>query len=422
MPGATSTRGSASLRYRRNPADRLVQGVLRGRGRGAAGGELHDGRVGGGRLGDGGHVAQVPREHRVVRAQQRLVHRRPVQDDRQPQHAELQHLGGQLQAGVHAGVTPAQPDVAAGRDAHGPFAGMAAAPHHPAGRHGRWFAARVRRGRVAQRHAHPALVTRVVGVVVDLVADHVQLGPDPARGQQPGQLGHLVGVPARGELAGVDEAQHPVGLARRTGQLRGGRHDRREQHAFAARLGHVALEEAPKLLGLAQYVLRGAGHAGQPGHGVRRHLGDGLRNVGQVGPEPAAERVVRHYLGHQPAAAQHHDVVPVLHVHRGQHLGRLRRAEPTRGDALGELLLGRAADGDARLALQRGQQPVGLHRGLQHQRHRAPGAGQRQHHGLHPDRGPVDQVQIDVPVHQGRAGPGRARGGPVVTGRRKLRP
>ena len=400
MPGVTSMRGSASLRYRRNPAGRLVQGAgCRGR-RGAAGRELHDGRVGGRGLGDGRHVAQVPREHRVVRAQQCLVHRRPVQDDRQPQHAEFQHLGRQLQAGVQAGVAPAQPDVAAGRDAHGRFPRMAAAPHHPAGRHRRRGSTRAAvsvarvvvrvpvrvpvrvrrrrtRARVTQRRAHPALVARVTGVVVDLVADHVQLGPDPARGQQPGQLGHLVGVPPRGELAGVDEAQYPVGLPRRPGQRWGGRYDRREQHALAARLGDAALEEAPQLLGLAQHVLRGIRHAGQPAHRVRRHLGDRLRDVGQVGPEPAAERVVRHHLGDQPAAAQDHDVMPVLRVDRGQHLGCLLGAEPPRRDGLEQLFLGGPPDGDTRLALQRGQQPGGLHRRLQHQRHRASGPGQR---------------------------------------------
>ncbi len=286
---------------------------------------------------------------------------------------------------------------------------MAAAPHHPGGGHGLRRAVRATRaGRrpVAQRGLHPAVVPRVIGVVMDLVADHVQLGPHAALGQQPGQLRHLVGVPARRELAGVNEAEYPLGLPRRAGpcagELRRRRDDRREQHALAARRGHAAFQEAAELLGLAQHVLGRLRHIRQPADGLGGHRRDRLRDVGQIGPQPAAEVVVLHHLVDQPAAAQHHDVVPVLRVHRGQHLRRLRGAEPVGPDRLQQPLFRWPPDRDARLTLQRGEQPVGLHRRLHHQRYRAPGPGQGQDHRLHPDRGPVDQVQVDVAVHQGR--------------------
>ena len=66
----------------------------------------------------GRHVGQAGREQRVVRAEQRLVHRGPVEDDRQPERAELQDLGRQLQARVQVGMPPAQPDVAGRREPH----------------------------------------------------------------------------------------------------------------------------------------------------------------------------------------------------------------------------------------------------------------------------------------------------------------
>jgi hypothetical protein len=74
----------------------------------------------------------------------------------------------------------------------------------------------------------------------------MQLGVDPAGGEAPRQRGHLVGVPARRELAGVDEPQRPPrrGLGGRL-QPVGQRHDRREQNALAGRLVQRSLQEAP---------------------------------------------------------------------------------------------------------------------------------------------------------------------------------
>jgi len=136
------------------------------------------------------HVGQAGREQRVVRAEQRLVHRGPVKDDRQAQRAELQDLRRQLQARVQVGVAPAQPDVAGRGEPHRLLPGVPAVPGHAV---------------ALERVAHPLLVAG--RVVVDLVACHVQLGGDAARRQQRGQLGHLQGVPARRELARVDQPE-----------------------------------------------------------------------------------------------------------------------------------------------------------------------------------------------------------------------
>ena len=102
----------------------------------------------------------------------------------------------------------------------------------------------------------------------------------------------------------------------------------------------------------------------------------------------------------QRPAAQHHQVVPVDAVEAASTViacgtVRLDSVSPgSRLSACGERIvtLGHVA--------QRGDQPVGADRRLEHQRDRAPGRDQSLGDGLQPDGRAVDQVQVDVTVDQ----------------------
>jgi teichoic acid transport system permease protein len=238
------------------------------------------------------------------------------------------------------------------------------------------------------------------GVVVDLVAGHVQLGCDPAGRQQGGQLGHLQGVPARRELARVHQPERGARRLRAAGAGYVRQH-RRQQYAFAAGRGDAALQEAAELLGLAQQVPRRRGDQPELGGTVGRQAGHRLRDVGQVRPQPPGERLAPGRRQGHRAAAQHHQVVRLVGVEPGQQLDRGGRPQGTRAvGPVKQVLLERSPHGDAGLGQQRRDQPAGADGCLQHQRHRAAGPRQRLRHRLEPDGRPVDQVQVDVAVDE----------------------
>ena len=228
------------------------------------------------------------------------MHGGAVEDHRQPDGPVLQDLGGQLQARVQLGVTPAQPDVAGRREPQGVLPRVPAVPGHAPG---------------VQRGPHPLLV--VARRVVDLVADHVQLGGDPPGGQQAGQFGHLQRVPARRELTGVDQPQRRPGRGRAPGRGDLGQ-DGRQQDALAARRGNAALQEATQFLGLAEYVARGGGDHREFLGRRGREPGHRLRDVGQVRPQPPGERPALGRRGGDRPAAQHDQVVRGLGVQPGE--------------------------------------------------------------------------------------------------------
>ena len=312
------------------------------------------------------------------------MHGGAVEDHRQPDGPVLQDLGGQLQARVQLGVTPAQPDVAGRREPQGVLPRVPAMPDHALG---------------VQRGPHPLLV--VARRVVDLVADHVQLGGDPPGGQQAGQLGHLQRVPARRELAGVDQPQRRPGRGRVPGRGDLGQ-DGRQQYALAARRGDAALQEAAQFLGLAEHVARGGGDHREFLGRRRREPGHRLRDVGQVRPQPPGERAALGRRGGDRPAAQHDQVVRGLGVQPGEQLRGRRGGDRTW--AFEQVFLERPADRHARFGQQRRDQAAGADRCLEHQRYRAACPGQRLRDGLQPDGRAIDQVQVYVTVDK------RARG------------
>jgi hypothetical protein len=97
--------------------------------------------------------------------------------------------------------------------------------------------------------------------------------------------------------------------------------------------------------------------------------------------------------------------VTLRRVHRGQHRNGLRHGEAGLGETVQQGLGVWAADRHAVEVAQRGDQPVGAHRRLEHQGHRAARGDQRLRDALYPDGGAIEQVQVDVTVHQ-RAGAG----------------
>ncbi len=375
------------------------------------------------------------------------MHRRAVQDHRQPELAELQDLRGQLERGVKIRVPPGQADVARRGQAHRLGARLAAVPDHP-GHRGR--------ADLAERGSHPAPVAGVPRVVVDLVADHVHLGGHPALRQQRRQPGHLQRVPPRRELPRVHEPQRffrgglggasprmcqrffrgglggssprmcqrffrgglggssPRMFERRAGSRDGPfriplevfrRKNRREQHRLAAGGGHAALEEAAQFLRLAEQVPGGLGDHREVVGRLRRQGGDRLRDVGEIGPQPAVERAGLRGRRDQRPAAQHHEVVTALGVDGGQHADRLRDGQVGVGHAGHQPFGVRAADRHRVEVAQRGDQPVRADRRFQHDRHRAPGGDQRLRHRLQPDRRAVEEVHVHVAVDE------RARSG-----------
>ena len=374
------------------PVRGLVQRELPGRGGRPGRREGEHGGVGGARRRRVRDVVQAGGEQRVVGAEQRLVHRRPVQDHRQPQLAELQHLGRQLQRRVEVRVPPGQPDVTASGQPHRLGARLPAMPDHAG--HGR-------RPHLAEGRAHPPLVARVPRVVVHLVADHVHLGGDPAAGQQRRQPGHLQRVPPRRELARVDELQGDARRSSRTFRRIESREHGREQDGLTASGRDAAFEEAAQFLGLAEQVAGGLRDRGEVLGGLRGHRGDGLRDVGQVGPQPPVEGAVAGGGRDQRPAAEHHQVVAAAVVDGGEHGDGLGDGEAGVGEFRQELFGVRAANGDRLDVAQRRDEPVGADLGLQHQRDRAPGGGEGLGHRLQPDGRAVEQVHVDVGVDQG---------------------
>ena len=61
------------------------------------------------------------------------MHRCPVEQDGDTEGGELQHLGTQLQAGIHGGITPGQAEVTGCSESHGLLARHAAVPDDPGG-------------------------------------------------------------------------------------------------------------------------------------------------------------------------------------------------------------------------------------------------------------------------------------------------
>ncbi len=332
-------------------------------------------------VGDRGDVG--PGEERVVGAQHGLVHGRAVEHHRQAERAQLQHLGGQLQAGVHGRVAPGQPEAALGGLAQRLGSRHPAAPVHVRG--------------ALQGPAH--VLGPVGGFGVDLVADHHQFGVHPAPRQLGGQFGHLQGVPARRELAGVGQAG-PAAVAALGPHLLGDDHHRREQDRPAAGGGHRRLQEGAQLLRLAEQEPRGQGDLGELGGGGGGQLPDTVREVGQVGPQAARQRLL---LGGQPrqAAPAHDDEVEGLALVVPGHEGDgLLRGEPPRPQVGQRLVLVGPQQPDPGRPGERLGEPVGAHGRLQQQGHLASGGGQGLRHRLRPDRGTVDDVEVHVPVQE----------------------
>jgi hypothetical protein len=172
-----------------------------------------------------------------------------------------------------------------------------------------------------------------------------------------------------------------------------------QQHAFAAGRGDAALQEAAELLGLAQQVARRGRDQLELGGAVGRQAGYGLRDIGQVRPQPPRERLAPGRRRGHRAAAEHHQVVGPAGVEPGQQLDG--GSGPQRAGAFEpaeQVLLERPPYGDAWLGQQRRDQPAGADGCLQHQGHRAAGPGQRLSHRLQPDGRTIDQVQVDVTV------------------------
>ena len=207
------------------------------------------------------------------------MHGCAVQQDGQPDRAVFKDLRRQLEARVHGAVAPAQADVAGRRKTHRLLARLTAVPHHARGG--------------AQGLEHASAERQVLRVVLDLVADGVELRLDAPRRQLGRQLGHGQGVPQRREFARIDQLDRPAGAGprRRDGEGRLG-HDRREQHAAAAGRRHQRLQEGPQLLGLAEHEPRGQGDVPEALDTPRLHCRDRLGDVGQVRPQPALEACI----------------------------------------------------------------------------------------------------------------------------------
>jgi hypothetical protein len=382
-------RGHRARQVPAQPLRGVAHRVLPGRRAGPFRGVLEHPRIRRGGRGGRGDLVHAGREQRVVGAEQRLVGRRAVEDHRQAEGTELQDLRGQLQVRVQVGVPPAQPNVAGRGEPHGVFPGLAAMPGHAAALEG---------------GAHPLPVARIRRVVMDLVADHVQLGADAAGGEQRRQPGHLQRVPPGRELAGVHQPQRYAGGAGAGGTRGPGqryvREDRRQQDALAARRRDAAFEKTAQLFGLAQQVPGGLGDdlelIGRRG----AEFGHGLRDIGQVCPQPAVERLAPGSRGGYLPAAQHQQIVRLLAVQPGQEIGGSRHLDIP-GGAAEQLLPVRTADRDARLGQQRRDQPAGADRRLEQQGDRTAGPGQGLGNGLQPDGGTVQQVQVYVAVDQG---------------------
>ena len=230
----------------------------------------------------------------------------------------------------------------------------------------------------------------IAGWVVDLVSDHVQLRPGMASPQAAKGLHHLEEVVLGGEFAGVEQLQGSHTSAFWRGRRRRRDH-RRQQDQLALVLADSSRGHRPDRLGLALDAL--AGGRDQP---QVLDLAPWLVVVrGQViDPEPPRERVRSADLLADPPAPQQHQVEALLGVEGLQALHRLRgaeRAPVTERLGLDQLDPGCCAQG--------GRQHVALLGRSQQQGHSHPGQG-REHlsNRLHPHRGAVDQVHVDLAV------------------------
>ena len=220
---------------------------------------------------------------------------------------------------------------------------------------------------------------------------------DAAGGQQRGQLGHLQGVPARRELARVDQPERGARRRRAAGGW-----ECRPASAAAARI-------CRRPRGCCPPGSSGAPRSGTAGNARRRRSARARRRVSGVRPGTDCGTSVRY--GHsRPANASLLAAAAVTARPRSTTrscrcsasslasssvaaAGRRRTSEPST-----QVLLERPPHGDAGFGQQRRDQPAGADRRLEHQRHRAARPGQRLRHGLQPDGRTIDQVQVDVAV------------------------
>ena len=226
----------------------------------------------------GDDVVLVGDEERIVLAEEVLVHRCAVEQSGYAKRTEFQDLRRQFETGVHLRGAPGEAEIGRCGELHRRLPRHAAVPHHS--------------GAGLQRLAHASRPVRVIGDVMDLVADHVEFSVDSLLGQQRRQAGHGQGVPQGCELAGVDELDRGCSpfecWARGQGECRFG-NDRAPQHGPAAGGGHHGLEQVAQFLGLAEHEAAGLSYGLELLEGLGSELERGLRDVGEVGPQAARQ-------------------------------------------------------------------------------------------------------------------------------------
>ena len=231
---------------------------------------------------------------------------------------------------------------------------------------------------------------------MDLVAHHVDLDVYALLGEEGGQSRHLEGVPQRGELPRVDQAQR----GRRAGARRcldlGRGDDGAPQLASPAGAGDARLDERPQLLRLAEHPSTGAGNGGQARALLVVDVEGALGDIREIGPQSPVQLPRRCRRGDEPQAAHHDQVGRLLGVEaldeRYGGIGAERCASRCHSGHE------RIDDGDAGEGAQRVDEASRLDRCLEHHPNLDAGAREGLAHRLYPDSGAVEDVEVDIPV------------------------